>query len=189
MIVVMLVQWAQKYAAKLLGSLGDRWIHTKEVAQQANRASRILPEEERDLLVAAAWLHDVGYAPQAERIGFHPLDGALHLKELGVDDRLCSLVAHHSAARFEAEERTLMGELDEFEEERGPVMDALTYADMTTGPTGQRVEFDERMKEILSRYNREDPVALVMSERAQPALRAAVDRTKSRMSAKVNQPI
>ncbi len=133
------------------------------------------------MLVAAAWLHDLGYAPQAARTRLHALDGALHLEDLGVDYRLCSLVAYHSAARLEAEERSLLNELERFEVEEGPVMDALTYADMTTGSVGQRVEFDERMKEILSRYNREDPVARVISERTRPILRAAVDRTASRL--------
>lgn len=92
------------------------------------------------------------------------------------------LVAYHSAARLEAEERSLLSELDVFEEEGGPVMDALTYAHMTTGSAGQRAEFDERMNEILSRYNREDSVSRVIKCRSKPALRAAVDRTVSRLS-------
>lgn len=41
------------------------------------------------MLVAAAWLHDLGYTPEAAKSRFHPLDGALHLKDLGVDYRVC----------------------------------------------------------------------------------------------------
>ncbi len=31
-------------------------------------------------LVAAAYLHDIGYAPELAITGFHPLDGARHLR-------------------------------------------------------------------------------------------------------------
>jgi hypothetical protein len=32
-----------------------------------------------DDLVAAAWLHDIGYAPELAKTGFHPLDGSAAL--------------------------------------------------------------------------------------------------------------
>ena len=48
--------------------------------------------------MAAATLHDVGYSPRIAQTGFHPLDGALHLRSIGLSERLCSLVAHHSEA-------------------------------------------------------------------------------------------
>jgi len=60
-------------------------------------------------------------------------------------------------------------------------MDALTYADMTTGSAGQRVMFGDRMNEILQRYEAEDPVARVTSQRAMSALNAAVERTVGRL--------
>ncbi|WP_406239339.1 hypothetical protein [Nocardia sp. NBC_01009] len=31
--------------------------------------------------MTAAWLHDIGYAPDIARIGFHPVDGAEFLRE------------------------------------------------------------------------------------------------------------
>jgi len=88
----MLVEWVESYAGKLLRPVGDRWTHTTEVAQQAARVSAVLPESDRDVLVAAAYLHDVGYAPQVAKSGFHALDGAIGLRELGVDYRVCCLV-------------------------------------------------------------------------------------------------
>ena len=36
-----------------------------------------------EVLVAAAWLHDIGYAPDIVATGFHPLDGARYLAGLG----------------------------------------------------------------------------------------------------------
>lgn len=46
-----------------------------------------MSENDRDLLVAAAWLHDIGYAPELRDTGFHPLDGARHLEALGAPAR------------------------------------------------------------------------------------------------------
>ncbi len=178
----MSIDWAHSHAAELLKPLGDRWFHTRAVANQADRVSSIFPTTDADALHAAAYLHDVGYAPQLARTGFHPLDAAIHLKECGVNHRVCCLVAHHSAARFEAEERGLLNELAAYAREDGPVMDALIYADMTTGSAGQRIEFEERMDEILRRYGEEDPVGRVISRRARPELRAAVTRTERLLS-------
>ena len=177
-----LAQWASSYAEGLLAPLGDRWAYVQAVAEQAARiAPAVLPAAERDLLVAAAWLHDIGYAPSLATTGLHPLDGARHLETLGVDRRLCCLVAHHSGATFEAEEGGFAAELAAFEREDSPVMDALTYADMTIGPAGQRLDFDARIAEILERYPPGHPVHRAIS-RSRPTLAAAVDRTARQLT-------
>jgi len=64
-----------------------------------------------DDLVAAAWLHDIGYAPGLVQTGFHPLDGARFLRRAGADGQVVSLVAYHSRARVEADVRGLGTEL------------------------------------------------------------------------------
>lgn len=75
-----------------MGPLGDRWAHVQAVAEQASRiAPAVLPPAERETLIVAAWLHDIGYAPALASTGLHPLDGARHLEALGVDRRLCCL--------------------------------------------------------------------------------------------------
>ena len=48
--------------------------NVRSVAQRAGRVATILSLP--DDLVAAAWLHDIGYAPGLVQTGFHPLDGA-----------------------------------------------------------------------------------------------------------------
>jgi integrase len=58
-----LTGWAADYAEELLAPLGDRWAHVQGVVRQAERVAAILPAEEREVLVAAAYLHDLGYAP------------------------------------------------------------------------------------------------------------------------------
>jgi HD domain len=171
--------WAKAQAERLIAPLGDRWLHVQAVAEEARRVAAVLPAEDADLLVAAAFLHDVGYAPSLDRLGFHPVDGARFLRTQG-QERLARLVAHHSGARFEAEERGLVEELAAFPVEDGPVMDALTFADMTTGPAGQPMTLDERIGEIQRRYSPDDPVHRAIL-RARPLLQAAVQRVGTRL--------
>ncbi|KWW98699.1 Metal dependent phosphohydrolase [Carbonactinospora thermoautotrophica] len=173
--------WAAELSESLLSSLGDRWRHVQGVARRAVEIADAVPEWDRPVLVAAAWLHDIGYGPAVRCTGFHPLDGARYLESQGVDRRLCCLVAHHSAALVEAEERGLVDELGAFELEDGPVLDALVYADMTTGPQGQRLTFDQRIEEILSRYG-EGTVVHRAILRARPVLAGAVERTERRLA-------
>lgn len=81
---------------------------------------------------SAAVLHDVGYAPRLAATGFHPLDGAPFLRdEHGADERLVWLVANHSFALLEAEERGLRKVLErEFPLLDEPLLvDALVYCD------------------------------------------------------------
>jgi hypothetical protein len=179
--------WAEQQAAALLADLGDRWSHVQEVVAQARRVSVVLAPEDRPYLIAAAWLHDVGYASPLNKLGFHPVDGARYVRQQG-QERLASLVAYHSGARYEAEERGLMDTLAEFEPEDGPLLDALTYADMTTGPAGERVDLEERIAEILERYAPDDPVHRAIS-RSNPVLQEAVDRTRARLANVVDQPM
>jgi HD superfamily phosphodiesterase len=143
--------WAGSYAAELLTPLGERWRHVQGVARQAQRVSPILPAGDRDVLLAAAYLHDLGYAPSLVKTGLHPLDGARHLRALG-HERLAGLVAYHSGARAEAELRGLAGELAEFEDEASATSMALTYCDMTTGAAGEVVTLAERLADVERRY-------------------------------------
>jgi hypothetical protein len=151
------------------------------VAAQAEVLSLTVTEDEREMLIVAAWWHDLGYAPELRATGMHQLDGARHLANSGYSNRLCALVAHHSAATFEAEERGLLGELQLWPREESPLADALWTADMTTGPTGKRVDYLHRFEEILSRYPTESVVARAMT-RARPAIEAAISRTRARLA-------
>ena len=70
-------------ARRLLSGQSDRWDHTREVAARAQAVALAVPDHERQLLVDAAWLHDIGYSPEVSRTGFHPLDGAWYLMSMG----------------------------------------------------------------------------------------------------------
>jgi HD superfamily phosphodiesterase len=58
-------------------------------------------------LVAAAWLHDIGYSPELVETGLHALDGARYLCRAGIEGQIVSLVAYHSCAEIEADVRGL----------------------------------------------------------------------------------
>ena len=70
---------AAREAETRLSPLGARWAHTTAVASRAEGLALLVPPADRRLLVAAAYLHDIGYAPELQTSGFHPLDGACWL--------------------------------------------------------------------------------------------------------------
>jgi HD domain len=151
------ITWARDTAAALIRPLGRRWAHTLGVVERARSFSDVLPVTELDVLVAAAYLHDMGYAPSLARTGLHALDGACFLRSVG-RERLACLVAHHSGARAEAEERGLSEALNEFPEERSLVADVLTYCDLATTPDGARTAPAARLSDVVARYGDDHPV-------------------------------
>jgi HD superfamily phosphodiesterase len=174
--------WAAELARKLLEvPLPRRWAHVQGVAAQARTLAPILGDD-ADLLEAAAWLHDIGYAPELANTGFHPLDGARHLRDVQhADATLCMLVANHSCAILEAEERGLADTLSrEFPAPAPTLNDALAYCDMTTTPTGDVVCVDDRISEIVMRYGPHDVVTRFI-RRAGPHLISSVVRTDHRL--------
>lgn len=177
-----LFAWAFKVAeSELAETLPRRWSHVQGVARQARSLSPVVGSE-ADLLETAAILHDVGYAPAIAHKGFHPLDGANFLREIGAPDRLVHLVAHHSYAALEADLRGLSSELAEYEDEEGPIRDALWYCDLTTTPDGEEVDARDRIAEIQERYGPGELVTEFITSAA-PELLAAVDRTRERLGA------
>lgn len=66
--------------------LPRRWAHVQGVARQAAHAADRLVYRD-GVLIAAAWLHDIGYAPAVTDTGFHPLDGARYLRYRAVRNR------------------------------------------------------------------------------------------------------
>jgi hypothetical protein len=171
---------AQDLAQLFLGRTGDRWRHVQAVAGRADDLRPAVGGTDGDLLVAAAWLHDIGYSPALDHSGFHPLDGARYLAAAG-HPRAAALVAHHSGARFVAEVRGLTAELSRFPFTEDALTDALTCADQTVGPRGERLAVGERLADTVRRHGREAATSLAGPRRAS-YIRAAVDRTERRLS-------
>jgi hypothetical protein len=175
---MMLEEWAAAEAERLLSPLGDRWKHVRAVGECAREVSAVLDQEDRPYLVAAAYLHDIGYAPDLQRTGLHQLDGGRYIRSLGAE-RLARLVAHHSEARFEIRLRGFATELAAYEREESWVSDALTYCDLATGPTGLPMTFEDRVAEVEQRYQEGEIVDAL--RQATPYLRGAVERTEGRL--------
>ena len=176
------VDAARTLAAKIFTLGSDRWLHAQATARQAEQLAPVVGPIDRDLLLSAAWLHDVGYHPPAVRTGFHALDGAVLLQEAGWPPRLVALVAHHGETRFTARALGLDAELATFRREEGPVTDALVYADLAAAPDGRRMSLHERL-DGLARRHADDPPALreAWSLRRAALIQAAA-RTEQRMA-------
>jgi hypothetical protein len=174
-----LVEWAAEHAAELLAPLGDHWAHSRAVGERARWMAAAFTPEDGVQLVAAAYLHDIGYAPDLRRTGCHALDGARHLRSLG-HERLARLVAHHAEARFEAKLLGLERQLEKFPREPSAVADALTYCDMTIGSAGEPMTLHERTLDIAQRYGEEHATTQSLAW-SMPYLSLALARTDRRL--------
>lgn len=144
---------AERVASDLLAGVGTRLAHSAAVAAQADRVAGVLEDRWGAVLVDAAWLHDIGYAPTVAVCGFHPLDGARWLRDRNWPDETCRLVAGHSRALTEAALRGLGGELlGEFVPVPELPAAALAWADVTSLPDGGRCSLADRLADILARY-------------------------------------
>ena len=172
---------AEHLAQALLQELlPRRWAHVQGVAARARSLAPVLGAD-ADLLEAAAWLHDIGYAPSLAVTGLHALDGARYLRDAQhADAMLCRLVAHHSCAIIEARERGLADVLSlEFDPAPYVLASVLTCCDMTTSPDGELVPVEKRLAEIHDRYG---PGHLVSRsiQRATPMILSAVEQVHQR---------
>jgi predicted hydrolase (HD superfamily) len=164
---------AARLGERLLADpLPRRWRHVRSVGRRARWVAKqlALPDD----LESAAWLHDIGYAPDLVRAGFHPLDGARYLRNAGIDGQVVSLVAYHSCAQIEADVRGLGAELaSEFAPADPMLADALLYCDMTTGPDGDYVRPAVRLVEIRGRYGPDHEVTRFVERAASQILSTA----------------
>src|SRR6185312_8878724 len=149
-----LASWAEPLARALLQEpLPRRWAHSQGVAARARSLAPVLGAD-ADLLEAAAWLHDIGYATVLATTGLHQLDSVRSLRDAQhADALLCRLVAYHSCAIIEAGERGLADILSsEFDPAPDVLASVLTCCDMTTSPDGEVVRVGRRLAEIQDRY-------------------------------------
>ena len=174
------VDAAAEFSHYILQGAPERLEHSRAVAERAMFLTLAVEDDQAPLLVAAAWLHDIGYAPGLKTTGFHPLDGAQHLRAVGWPQLVCGLVAHHSGSRFVAHARGLDDPLAEFEYRENPLNDALTTADQTTGPHGRPMTVFERIDDMLARHGDDSPNAQAHPKRG-PYLLGAARRVAVRL--------
>ena len=165
---------ARALAGEHLAGMGRRWAHVQGVGCYADAlaADGLV----NDVIVMAAWLHDIGYAPSVAVTGFHPLDGARFLAVNCWPDEVVALVWHHTGAVFEAEERGLLNELAQLPVPKREDLDVVTTLDLMTSPDGDRIDPADRIAEILMRYPADSEVHRAVS-RSRASLLAAAARS------------
>ncbi len=163
---------ARALARRLLAGNGTRLAHVHRAGSVAASLAVLFTPEEHQLLIAAATIHDIGYAPALAQSGFHPLDGAVFLANHGYSVRLAALVAHHSHAALLAPDERTRQLLRQFPDEASLLCDALAYSDMHSHPTGSPVTPEARMADIQQRHDYPH-VATRMN-----ALQASIDRVR-----------
>lgn len=178
---------ARDLAKGMLSDLRPRWSHVVGVGRRAEDLASV-HEIVDETLVAAAWLHDVGYGAQLRRTGQHSIDGADFLRREGCPPEVVRLVAHHTGAAYEAEERGLNDELAKTEEPDPTRLDLLTMIDLSVGPDGTSLVDVDRIADILARYSEEDPVYRAVT-RSQAALLASSARAKRLLRLTDNWPL
>lgn len=119
-----LARWAHILSRSWLnGPMPERWESCRVAAVEAERIAPSLGAD-GELLIAAAYLHDVGSAPDLAVTGCSPLDGARYLLTSSGPARLAHLVAHQP---WELRDSTLIAAIDEFDDEMSPLRDAFWY--------------------------------------------------------------
>lgn len=174
------VEWAVECAHELLGGLRPRIDHVLAVGEKARRIASAFDQVDAEVLVASAYLHDIGYAPALVDTGLHQIDGARWLRAQGHED-LAGLVAHHSAAHVELRLRGRMELLKPYPRPPHALAAALAYSDITTGPLGQDVTLEERITEVGDRRGRNSVVYRALIA-ARPELEEAVAHTVARLA-------
>lgn len=172
--------WAEEVARELLADVRPRLDHVLAVGEKARKIAFAFGDATGDVFVAAAYLHDIGYAPSLVETGYHQVDGGHWLCRQGHHE-LAGLVAHHSFALRELELRGCSFLLEPFEEPPREVADALAYCDVTTSPTGVDVTLGERIDDVLERYGEKSPVYQALLD-ARDDFQSAVERTRQRLA-------
>jgi len=165
-------------ATELLAGAGDRWLHVQCVAAVVEELAQLGPVG--SAVLPAAWLHDVGYAPELVMTGMHAIDGAMYLDRAGASPEVVSLVAFHTGAEYEADERGLIDSLAQFDPPQQDDLDLLILADLLSSPQGERVTVSERLDEILARYEHQHPVHRAIT-RSRPFLEDCAARAAKRV--------
>jgi hypothetical protein len=88
-----------------------------------------------------------------------------------------SLVAYHTGAAFEAEERGLLDALLQMDP---PTQEDLILADLLSGANGESTTVDDRLAGIVDRYEPEHPVHRAVA-RSAPYLKDCAERAAARV--------
>lgn len=115
-----------------------------------------LSEEETNLAIQSAYLHDIGYAEDLNLNNFHAVDGFEFLKKNGWHDVVSMVALHHTysglLAKMSREDLTHYYSKYPLTEEFMKYFFIVTEADLQTSGKGITVSFEERIADIQDRY-------------------------------------
>lgn len=133
-----------------------RWTRTQALAARAEHLAEQtrLTGPERDLLVGAAWLIEIGHAHHRDRDGWPVLAGADLARDWSLEP-VAALLAWRSAAPEEAALRGVSEHQTAFPRPFGPAALLLTVADVTTGPHGRRVTLSGALVGVRARHGQD----------------------------------
>jgi hypothetical protein len=177
--------WAQAVAQQILGRESFRWAHTLGVVRLVKESLAMVPREERSVVLAAAYVHDLGHVRRLKVTRCHALDGAMYVWGAG-HQQLAAMVAQHSGARYEARLRGLGREMTAFPLADSSALDLLTYSDLKMDHYGRRCSVDERLEGIAIRYGKDHIVTRAL-QLAESELRQSVFRVESWLRAEANR--
>lgn len=178
---------AKGLASQWVSPMRVRWCHLSSVGGLAEcldaHRTTLSPS-----VIQAAWVHDLGYAPEFVETGLHAIDGARALHRFGAPEGVVALVAHHTGAPFEAEERGLVDALEALPLPNPVDLDALTLLDLVVGPSGDLTTPEQRIEEILNRYGAQDPVHRAVT-RSRASLLVSAERARARLGLSDEWPL
>ena len=168
---------AQELAFTFLRGDPDRRLHLQAVAAPADELRPAVPVADGSLLGTAAWLHDIGYSPALRETGFRWTEPGTW-PEPGIRwPRWWPITpAPGSWPRFGGWSRSWQGSRSS----RTLLTDALTYADQTVGPRGERLSVADRLDEAVRRHGPDAPTSLA-APRRDPYIYVAAERTEARL--------
>lgn len=164
---------ARALAHELLPDDPRRLHHVAGAARVATYVVHRLRLKTADAVIAAAWLHDIGYSADLIESGFHPLDGARYLRANGWPEGTVSLVAHHSHSRITAPFFGAAEELAGIPEPPALDGDILAFADIAAGVDGNGATIDRRLADQRERLRSNGLIPDEAHERRYRALSAS----------------
>lgn len=159
------------HLANYLPKSSKRYQHTLGVVRAMKNLLPHLsiPADWKPLLIQASYLHDIGYSSKLFQYEFHPLDGAIFAAQQNFPKPVVAAVLFHTCA-FELAKEGMHPQIKFFYLKHLPLLDSqdrqfidwVTYCDLHTSPTGEKVTLQERLDEILHRYGPQHRVSQIM---------------------------
>lgn len=153
------IQGAKDYISQDGFFSTDYVLYTAAVARKCEAFSRVvdLTNEEKEILMMAAYLHNTGRFLEEMKSPIHQRNAYITLSELGWNNDVCLLVLHHLDAyglrKLIAPSSTDNLFKEPLPERLSVLNDILTLSSLLTGPKGQRVTLEERVELGIQRYH------------------------------------